>query len=92
MFWIRNLGSIIAAISVSVGAAHAQSIKLTIPTLPAPSLGAFMGPVIKAEKFDEQNGLDLTFVQKPTARTGRILQPAPTSLVGAARCSRMSPC
>jgi NitT/TauT family transport system substrate-binding protein len=67
MFWIRSLGSIIAAISVSVGAVHAQSIKLTIPTLPAPSLGAFMGPVIKAEKFDEQNGLDLTFVQKPTA-------------------------
>ena len=26
-----------------------------------------MGPVIKAQKFDEQNGLDLTFVQKPTA-------------------------
>jgi len=56
-----------AAFMFSVGTAYADPVKLTIPTLPAPSLGAFMGPVIKAQKFDEQNGLDLTFQQKPTA-------------------------
>ncbi|EFI53259.1 MULTISPECIES: ABC transporter substrate-binding protein [Afipia] len=56
-----------AAFVFSVGTAKADLVKLTIPTLPAPSLGAFMGPVIKAQKFDEQNGLDLTFQQKPTA-------------------------
>lgn len=55
------------AFALSTGPAKADLVKLTIPTLPAPSLGAFMGPVIKAQKFDEQNGLDLTFVQKPTA-------------------------
>lgn len=47
---------------------HAEELlKLTIPTLPAPSLGAFLGPVIKAQKIDTKNGLDLTFQQKPTA-------------------------
>lgn len=56
-----------AAFMLFAGAASADLIKLTIPTLPSPSLGAFMGPVIKAKKFDEQSGLDLTFVQKPTA-------------------------
>lgn len=64
---MKRLCSLLAILSLSVGAAQAQSVKLTIPTLPSPSLGAFLGPVIKAQKFDEQNGLDLTFVQKPTA-------------------------
>jgi NitT/TauT family transport system substrate-binding protein len=63
----KSLGCIVTAISLSGAVANAQSVNLTIPTLPSPSLGAFMGPVIKAKKFDEQNGLNLTFVQKPTA-------------------------
>ncbi|MBN8969736.1 MAG: ABC transporter substrate-binding protein [Rhizobiales bacterium] len=68
MSFFKCTCSILAAVAVfSVAPAKADLIKLTIPTLPAPSLGAFMGPVIKAQKFDEQNGLDLTFQQKPTA-------------------------
>ncbi len=64
---MKRLCSLLAIFCLSFGAAGAEPVKLTIPTLPSPSLGAFMGPVIKAQKFDEQNGLDLTFVQKPTA-------------------------
>ena len=30
-----------------------------------PSLGAFLPPIIKAQKFDQQQGLDLTFVERP---------------------------
>src|SRR3954447_4218246 len=64
---LKLLWSIAMMLLLEITAANAQMVKLTIPTLPSPSLGAFMGPVIKAQKFDEQNGLDLTFVQKPTA-------------------------
>lgn len=64
---MKRLSSLLAVVCLSFGVAHAEPVKLTIPTLPSPSLGAFMGPVIKSQKFDAQNGLDLTFVQKPTA-------------------------
>lgn len=39
--------------------------KLKIVTFSFPSLGAFMPPVIKAKKFDEANGLDLSFDERP---------------------------
>jgi NitT/TauT family transport system substrate-binding protein len=64
---MKRLSSLLAIFCFAFGAARAEPVKLTIPTLPSPSLGAFLGPVIKSQKFDEQNGLDLTFVQKPTA-------------------------
>jgi ABC-type nitrate/sulfonate/bicarbonate transport system substrate-binding protein len=47
-------------------AAQAQNLtKLKIVVFDFPSLGAFMPPVIKAKKFDEANGLDLTFDDRP---------------------------
>jgi len=38
---------------------------LTLPTLDNPSLGAFLAPIIKQQKLDQNHGLDLKFVQKP---------------------------
>ena len=63
------------------GAAWSDAAKLTIPTLPVPSLGAFLGPVIKSEGFDAANGLDIKFQQKPTA-TYRTDFAAGTDLIG----------
>lgn len=46
--------------------AAAQNLtKLKIVIFDFPSLGAFMPPVIKAKKYDEANGLDLTFDNRP---------------------------
>jgi len=39
--------------------------KVTIVVFGFPSLGAFMPPVIKAKKFDEAQGLDIEFVERP---------------------------
>ncbi len=49
------------------GAAHAQQQleKVTIVIFGPPSLGAFLPPVIKENKFDEKNGLDITFTERP---------------------------
>ncbi len=76
--------SMIAGICLSAlvsGAAWSAPVKFTIPTLPVPSLGAFLGPVIKSEGFDTANGLDITFQQKPTA-TYRTDFAAGTDLIG----------
>ena len=39
--------------------------KVTIVVFGFPSLGAFMPPVIKAQKLDVANGLDITFEERP---------------------------
>jgi ABC-type nitrate/sulfonate/bicarbonate transport system substrate-binding protein len=39
--------------------------KLTILIFSPPSLGALLPPVIKAQKLDEKNGLDITFQERP---------------------------
>lgn len=39
--------------------------KITIVVFGFPSLGAFMPPVIKAEKLDAKHGLDIEFVERP---------------------------
>jgi ABC-type nitrate/sulfonate/bicarbonate transport system substrate-binding protein len=51
--------------------AQAQTpAKITIVVFGFPSLGAFMPPVIKAEKLDAANGLDINFVERtPDAYT-----------------------
>jgi len=50
----------------SVADARAQAVeKLTIVIFSPPSLGALLPPVIKAEKFDLANGLDITFAERP---------------------------
>lgn len=60
------VAALIGAAAVMPAPASAQApAKITIVVFGFPSLGAFMPPVIKAKKFDEANGLDLTFVDRP---------------------------
>jgi len=53
---------------------QAQTLdKLSIVIFSAPSLGAFMPPVIKAKKLDQANGLDITFQERtPDAYTAQF--------------------
>jgi ABC-type nitrate/sulfonate/bicarbonate transport system substrate-binding protein len=70
-----------AAFVLTAATAHADVAKLTIPTLPVPSLGYFTPPIIKSQGFDKKNGLDIKFVQKP-ASTYRTDFAAGTDLIG----------
>jgi len=54
----------LASINASPAAAQAPA-KVTIVIFGFPSLGAFMPPVIKAQKFDGKHGLDIEFVERP---------------------------
>ncbi len=55
----------VAAISSFCSDAPAQTPeKLTIVIFSPPSLGALLPPVIKAQKFDEKNGLDIKFEER----------------------------
>lgn len=55
-----------AVLGFAAGAAQAQALhKMDIVVFGAPSLGAFLPPVIKARKLDEANGLDITFQTRP---------------------------
>ena len=51
--------------------AHAQALtKLEVLIFSPPSLSAFLPPIIKAQKFDQANGLDLSFPERtPDAYT-----------------------
>ena len=73
---IRLLPGVTASLALAVAAlittdARAQNLeKLNILIFSPPSLGAFMPPVIKAQKFDHANGLDLSFSERtPDAYT-----------------------
>jgi NitT/TauT family transport system substrate-binding protein len=47
--------------------------KLSIVVFSPPSLGAFLPPVIKAQKLDEKNGLSITFAERtPDAYTAQF--------------------
>jgi NitT/TauT family transport system substrate-binding protein len=50
------------------GAAHAQNarppVRIDMVVFGQPSLGAFLQPVIKARKIDQQNGIDLHFAER----------------------------
>jgi len=62
------LGLIALVASVAgMGGAYAQATpaKITVVVFGPPSLGAFLPPIIKANKFDAANGLELTFVERP---------------------------
>ena len=66
-----------AAVLVAIAAAtpcQAQALdKIYIVIFSAPSLGAFMPPVIKARKLDQANGLDITFQERtPDAYTAQF--------------------
>src|SRR6516165_8887949 len=54
----------LATLSPPPAAAQAAA-KVTIVIFGFPSLGAFMPPVIKAQKLDERHGLDIEFVERP---------------------------
>jgi NitT/TauT family transport system substrate-binding protein len=58
-----------AALSSAPAASQAPA-KVTIVVFGFPSLGAFMPPVIKAQKLDAANGLDIEFIERtPDAYT-----------------------
>jgi ABC-type nitrate/sulfonate/bicarbonate transport system substrate-binding protein len=70
----RTIALAAAAAALVCGAssvARAQSLtKLDILIFSPPSLGAFLPPIIKAQKFDHANGLDLSFPERtPDAYT-----------------------
>ena len=72
----RLAGLAVAAAFVCGAAtdARAQAAeKLTIVIFGAPSLGAFLPPVMKAQKLDEKNGLSIAFVERtPDAYTAQF--------------------
>jgi NitT/TauT family transport system substrate-binding protein len=59
---------------LSAGASQAQAPEpLSIVVFGAPSLGAFLPPVIKAQKLDEKNGLEIKFEERtPDAYTAQF--------------------
>ena len=65
----RISGAVLAAgalLAVSAADVRAQALeKLTIVIFSPPSLGALLPPVIKNQKFDEKNGLDIKFDERP---------------------------
>jgi ABC-type nitrate/sulfonate/bicarbonate transport system substrate-binding protein len=62
------------ALAFSASPCHSQTLdKLSIVIFSAPSLGAFMPPVIKAKKLDQANGLDISFQERtPDAYTAQF--------------------
>src|SRR4029079_1100288 len=56
------------ALSLGLGAGgqvHAQALtKLDVLVFSPPSLSAFLPPIIKAERFDQDNGVDLSFPER----------------------------
>ncbi len=64
---IRKLFAFAACAAIALGSpsAHAQPLeKLSIVVFGPPSLGAFLPPIIKAQKLDEKNGLSITFEER----------------------------
>src|ERR1700755_65019 len=50
---------------VATAGARAQTLtKLDVLVFSPPSLSAFLPPIIKAQKFDQANGLDLSFPER----------------------------
>jgi NitT/TauT family transport system substrate-binding protein len=64
----------ILALALAASPSQSQTLdKLSIVIFSAPSLGAFMPPVIKARKLDQANGLDITFQERtPDAYTAQF--------------------
>src|SRR5215510_3753165 len=63
---LSGLAAATAALALgSIADVRAQALeKLTIVIFSPPSLGALLPPVIKAQKFDEKNGLDISFPER----------------------------
>ena len=73
MFRLRSVIALCVAVLMSTAAPAADLEKISIVVFGPPSLGAFLPPVIKAQKFDAQNGLSITFVERtPDAYTAQF--------------------
>jgi ABC-type nitrate/sulfonate/bicarbonate transport system substrate-binding protein len=59
------LACVLGAAFGASDASAQQRDKITIVVFGPPSLGAFLPPLIKAQKFDEANNLDITFEERP---------------------------
>ncbi len=57
--------ALVAALTLGANSGANAQEKLTIVIFSPPSLGALLPPVIKAQKFDIANGLDITFEERP---------------------------
>jgi ABC-type nitrate/sulfonate/bicarbonate transport system substrate-binding protein len=67
-----GLGLMVSALMMAQASAQ-DLAKLSIVVFGAPSLGAFLPPVIKAQKLDEKNGLSITFEERtPDAYTAQF--------------------
>ncbi len=58
------LAAAMAATAFAGNGAHALD-KIEMVVFGPPSLGAFLPPIIKAQKFDAKHGLDIAFTQRP---------------------------
>jgi len=66
------LGALMTAMTFSPASAQGLQ-KLSIVVFGSPSLGAFLPPIIKAQKLDEKNGLSITFEERtPDAYTAQF--------------------
>jgi NitT/TauT family transport system substrate-binding protein len=69
----NTIAALCAATVMALGGAAHAAENLSIVVFGAPSLGAFLPPVIKHLKLDEQNGLAITFVERtPDAYTAQF--------------------
>src|SRR4051812_33282870 len=69
----RGLLACCAAALLALSGVAQAAENITIVIFGAPSLGAFLPPVIKHLKLDEQNGLSVTFVERtPDAYTAQF--------------------
>src|SRR3981189_3138914 len=71
---LSHLARAAAMLVAAAAPCQAQSLeKISIVIFSAPSLGAFMPPVIKARKLDQANGLDISFQERtPDAYTAQF--------------------
>ena len=74
MWETLKIGALLTAMILSVAAAGAEEpAKISIVVFGPPSLGAFLPPIIKAQKLDEKNGLAINFQERtPDAYTAQF--------------------
>src|SRR5258705_12842402 len=71
---LSHLARAAAVLVAAAAPCQAQTLdKVSIVIFSAPSLGAFMPPIIKARKLDQANGLDISFQERtPDAYTAQF--------------------
>ena len=69
---MKKFAMVIAATVCFGSAANAADpVPVTIVVFNPPSLGSIFPSVIKEQKFDTANGVDITFVERPPDEIGR---------------------